>query len=453
MPAGLTWIMAGGPIVRFTGSMFDRPLALAALGAALLAAPAMAQPKPPAAGAAALQECLRVASPATILESRQLAEKTIRACSTALQSRSLTPAEVAQARLNRGAARTALGDALLAAGDYLEALRHYDSAIDPSNPDALQLYRAAAALEGVGKADAALSKYDAAIKADPKMALAYYGRGILLATRERAYNRAIADFDRTLTLDPANTHALIHRGEAYSQTGDFGHALADLNRAIQLDPRDPAAFVTRGLAQQRRGAIDLALADFDTALKIYPRDQQALRNRGALYAVLGRHDQAIADYDAVIRMNRNDPYAFFNRGYSHFAKREYELAVVDYSTALSLDPTLGQAYLNRCLTRTVQGKELVMALADCDQALKLLPLSIEAREARGFIYLKLGDPAIAITEYKAALQMNANRPLALYGLGIAQIRMGRKDEGEASQAAALALNPGVAEQFSVYAVE
>jgi hypothetical protein len=56
-----------------------------------------------------------------------------------------------------------------------------------------------------------------------------------------------------------------------------------------------------------------------------------------------------------------------------------------------------------------------MALADCDQALMLLPLSIAARETRGFIFLNLGDPAIAITEYEAALQMDANRPLALYG--------------------------------------
>jgi len=417
------------------------------------AGPEAKSPETAATAGNALQECLRDATPATILESRQLAEKTIVACSAALQSRSLTPAEVAQARLYRGAARTALGDALLAAGDYLEALRHYDGAIDPMNPDALQLYRTAAALVGIGKDDAALAKYDAAIKADPKLALAYYGRGILLATRERAYTRAIADFDRTLTLDPANTHALIHRGEAYSQVGDFGHALADLNRAIQLDPRDPAAFVARGLVQQRRGALDLALADFDAALKVYPRDQQALRNRGALQSVLGHQAQAIADFDAVIEMNRNDPYAFFNRGYAHFAKHEYELAVMDYGTALYLDPTMGQAYLNRCLTRTIQGKELVMALADCDQALKLLPLSIPARETRGFIYLKLGDAAIAIAEYEAALQMDANRPLALYGLGLAKIRMGRKDEGEANQAAALALAPDIAQQFSVYGVE
>ena len=440
--------------MRFAASMRHRPLVFLLVATSLLAGSAAAQPKPPAdAGTAALQDCLRDVSPATILESRQLAEKTIKACSAALQSRSLTPAEVAQARLYRGAARTALGDALLAVGDYLEALRHYDSAIDPNNPDALQLYRAAAALEGVGKADAAMAKYDAAIKADPKLALAYYGRGLLLATRERAYNRAIADFDRVLTLDPANTHALIHRGEAYSQVGDFGHALADLNRAIQLDPRDASAFVARGLVQQRRNAIDLALADFDAALKVNPRDQQALRNRGALQAVLGHQDQAIADFDAVIRVNRNDPYAFFNRGYAHFGKHEYELAVMDYSTALYLDPTMGQAYLNRCLTRTIQGKELVMALADCDQALKLLPLSIPARETRGFIYLKLGDPAIAIAEYEAALQMDANRPLALYGLGLAKIRMGRKDAGEAHQAAARALAPDIARQFSVYDVE
>lgn len=47
--------------------------------------------------------------PATILESRQLAEKTLTACSAALRSRSLASAEIAQARLNRGAARTDRG--------------------------------------------------------------------------------------------------------------------------------------------------------------------------------------------------------------------------------------------------------------------------------------------------------------------------------------------------------
>jgi len=95
----------------------------------------------------------------------------------------------------------------------------------------------------------------------------------------------------------------------------------------------------------------------------------------------------------------------------------------------------------------------VKSLADCDHALKLMPLSIAARETRGFIYLKLGDAAIAVTEYEAALQMDANQPLALYGLGLAKIRMGRKAEGEADRAAAPVLDPAVIRAFSIYGVE
>jgi tetratricopeptide (TPR) repeat protein len=400
----------------------------------------------------AIADCLDPAASIRAAES-PAAEKIVRACAAAIQSGLLTPSEIAHARLNRGAARTALGDQILASGDYLAALNHYDGAIDPMNPDALQLYRAAAALDGVGKVDAALGKYGEAIKADPKLALAYYGRGVLLATRERAYTRAIGDFDKVIALEPANTTALVRRGDAYSQLGDFGHAMADLNRALQLDPANPTAYVVRGLANDRRGQPALALQDFGAALRLNPRAADALRNRGALQARLGRLDAALLDFDAVIAIHPHDPLAFYNRGYVLFGKRQYDLAAVDYGTAISLDPTMGAAYLNRCLTLTVQGIDLVKALADCDRALKLMPLSVSARETRGFIYLKLGDPAIALAEYAAALQMNANRPVALYGQGLAKIRMGGKDEGEADQAAALVLDPAIAREFSLYGVE
>jgi tetratricopeptide (TPR) repeat protein len=400
-----------------------------------------------------LAECLADTSPLTIGESRARAERVVKACAAAIQSRKLSPQELAQGRLNRGAARTVLGDQILAVGDYLEALRHYESVIEPLNPDALQLYRMGAALEGLGKADAALQRYNQAIQADPKLALAYYGRGVLLATRERAYLRAIDDFSKVLALQPGNVRALVRRGEAYSQIGDFGHALADLNRAVELDPTDPAGYVARGLARDRWGQPKLAMHDFDTALQLNPRDVHALRNRGAMHARLGQYDPAIHDFNTVVTMHPNDPVAFYDRGYAHFGKRQYDLAIVDYGTSLYLDPQMGPAYLNRCLTLTIQGRELVKALADCDQALKLLPVSIVARETRGFIYLKLGDPAIAIAEYEAALDMDPNRPLALYGLGLAKVRLGRKVEGEADQAAARALRPDVTGEFSLYGVE
>jgi tetratricopeptide (TPR) repeat protein len=400
-----------------------------------------------------LADCLDDVSPATIVDYRAKAERVIRSCSEAIQSHTLSMADLAGARLNRATARTVLGDGILAAGDYLEALRHYQAAIDPMNPDALQLYRMGAASEGLGDSNSALRQYDQAIKVDPKLALAYYGRGILLATRERAYRRAIADFDKVLRLEPTNVSAFIRRGEAYSQIGDFGHALADLNRALDLDAANPAAYVARGLINGRHGDSSKALQDFDVALQLNSREASALRNRGALYAKLGQHDRAIRDFDTVVAIAPNDPIAFFDRGYALFGKKQYELAVVDYSTAISLDPVLGPAYLNRCLVLTIQGRELVKALADCDQALKLMPVSVAARQTRGFIYLKLGDPAIASVEYEAALQIDPNSALALYGLGLAKLRLGREEEGKVDQAAAKTLVPSIKGEFSDYGVE
>src|SRR5205085_7158700 len=106
------------------------------------------------------------------------------------------------------------------------------------------------------------------------------------------------------------------------------------------------------------------------------------------------------------------------------AKRQYDLAIADYDDAIRLDPDMGLAYNNRCLTRAIAGHDLVAALADCDIALKLMPSNADVCDTRGFIYLKLGDPAIAITEYNAGLEADPNHAVALYGRGMAQIKMG-----------------------------
>lgn len=393
-------------------------------------------------------DCVRGAWP-TIKD----AEARNAACSKALQTRQLKPDEIAVARLTRGIARTMLGDKTLAAEDYSEALKHYDGAIDPRNPDSLNLYRRATSLHAVGETDRALSDYGDAIRVDPNNSLAYLGRGVLLATRKRAYNRAIEDFDKVLVLQPENVDALIARGNAYSQLGDNGRALADLDRAIALAPDNAQAYVVRGLANNRRGQKLLAMQDYDAALQRAPRYPQALANRAALLSEEGKYDQAIRDLDESIKADSDNPVAYYNRGYAYFAKHEYDKALADYDAALKLEPDMGLAYNNRCLIRAITGKDLVAGMQDCDRAQKLMPLNIDVRITRGFIFLKLGDPKLAINEYDAALDVDPNRPLALYGRGIARIMTGETRAGEGDKAAALTLDPEVAVQFSVYGVK
>jgi tetratricopeptide (TPR) repeat protein len=374
------------------------------------------------------------------------------ACSKALQSRQLKPDEIALARLTRGIARTALGDKALAGEDYIEAVQRYDQLIDPGNPNSLALYRRAVALDASGQTDKALEDYSAAIKADPKSSLAFLGRGVLLAVRKRAYDRAIEDFDKVLVIEPDNVDALVSRGDAFAQLGDFGRAMADLNRAVTLAPHKPTVLVTRGQVESRRGNLAGAARDYEAALKLDPRYADAMINLAAIRSMQGQSAAAIELLDQAIVIDRRNPLAFYNRGYAEFALKQYDKAIADYGSAIEIEPRMGLAYNNRALSRAIAGSDLVAALADSDQALKLLPLNLEVRDTRGFIFLKLGDPALALNEYNAALTIDPNRALSLYGRGLAKIRMGDA-AGKGDQEAALTINPEVANDFAIYGLK
>ena len=418
-------------------------LALAALS---IASPAQAQMDPKTK--AAFDVCTKGAMPGT-----SQAEKRAAACSEAIQSKKLAPSELAQARFDRAGARMALGNKVMAESDYRDALRRYDSAIDPKNPAALDLFRRGATLDALGQGDRALKDFNDAIRVDPKSTLAYYGRGVMLATRTRAYQRAIEDFDKVLTLEPDNVDALIHRGDSYRQIGNYGRALADLDAAVAKEPDNAEALAMRGLANSSRGETILAKRDYDAALVIDPHNVDALVRRATLDGEGGALRDAIADLTTALSIEDNNATAHYNRGTFYLRMSDYERALADFRSAIELDSTLGPAYTNRCLVRAILGRDLVGALADCDTALRMLPGNLDVRDTRGFTYLTADEPAIAVVEYSAALQADPNRALSLYGRGLAYSRDGRTKDGEADMAAAKALVPDVAKQFSIYGLE
>jgi tetratricopeptide (TPR) repeat protein len=68
----------------------------------------------------------------------------------------------------------------------------------------------------------------------------YYAKG--------EHDRAIADFDKAIGIDPAQATAFYNRGNAYYAKGDRDRAIADYDRAILLNPRFDTPQV-----RQRRG--------------------------------------------------------------------------------------------------------------------------------------------------------------------------------------------------------
>ena len=78
------------------------------------------------------------------------------------------------------------------------------------------------------------------------------------------YDRAMADFNETIRLDPKHALAFRRRGVIYAKKGDYDRAIADYNEAIRLDPKYALALCNRGMAKLKindsGGNADIAKA-------------------------------------------------------------------------------------------------------------------------------------------------------------------------------------------------
>jgi len=91
---------------------------------------------------------------------------------------------------------------------------------------------------------------------------------------------------------------------------------------------------------------------------------------------------------------------------------------------------------------------LQAALADCDEALRLEPYYLDARDSRAFTYMKLGEIDSAIKEYDTVLRSDPEKPYSLYGRGMAKRKKGDVTGGEADILAAKAIKADIAEEFA-----
>ncbi|MEU1312150.1 tetratricopeptide repeat protein [Streptomyces cinnamoneus] len=266
----------------------------------------------------------------------------------------------------------------------------------------------------------------------------YRGRHFYYADR---YDEAVAALDRALAIDPRNTSALAHRGEAHRQAGRLDQAVADLTAALDLDHDDAAwALGSRGDAHRQAGRIDRAIADFDAALEVNPAYAWALGSRGAAHQQAGRLDQAVVDYTAALAIDPTYAWALACRGKAHQQAGDCEQAVADYTAALELNPTYAWALGSRGEAHQQAGR-LGQAITDYTAALAIDPAYAWALASRGEAHREAGHYDEAVTDLTSALDLNPAYAWALAHRGNAHREAGRYDEAIADLTAALDLNP------------
>jgi|HubBroStandDraft_4_1064222.scaffolds.fasta_scaffold09468_4 PQQ-dependent catabolism-associated CXXCW motif protein len=216
----------------------------------------------------------------------------------------------------------------------------------------------------------------------------YYQRGRAEADKD-AYDDAIADFIKAISLSQENANFYYDRGRAYANKADYDDALADFDKAAALDPAKSA--------------------DVETVL------------RDPKYAA-----------------------AYASRGSAFRRKGDYDHAFADYSQAIMLNPKNAGTYNIRCWARVIV-RQFQEAISDCNESLSLRPNDADTLDSRGFAYLQLGRFDDSIADFDAALKANPKLASSLYGRGLAKAKKGDHAGADADIAAAKAIQSNVAD--------
>ena len=94
------------------------------------------------------------------------------------------------------------------------------------------------------------------------LSLLYTNRGVEYEIKQE-YDKAMADHDLAIKVDPKNPAPYNNRGNAYLGKQDYEHAVADFDMAVKLNPKYAEAFFNRGMAKRNHG--DMAGGEEDIA--------------------------------------------------------------------------------------------------------------------------------------------------------------------------------------------
>jgi tetratricopeptide (TPR) repeat protein len=179
--------------------------------------------------------------------------------------------------------------------------------------------------------------------------------------------RALADFDRTIKLDPKEPLGYVNRAAILNEMGDQRAAMTTIERALELAPNYPPALETQKKIREDYGkqpppadtanpeecmsptsgvdldrtAIERIVAACTGAIKAAgAKDINALIfiQRGSMYRRLGQYDFALADFNEAIKRDPKSPSAYTGRGNAQRGLHHLDEAIADHSEAIKLAP-------------------------------------------------------------------------------------------------------------------
>jgi TolB-like protein/Tfp pilus assembly protein PilF len=214
-----------------------------------------------------------------------------------------------------------------AAPDLKKAIDYFQQAIekDPNYAAAyagladawtlLPLFAVGAPKECFPKAEAAARK---ALELDETLVEAHTSLGLLLGVYHFDLERATAEFQHAIQLNPNYATAHHWFGSLHMVTGEIEDAIADLERALDLDPLSLIINSDLGSAYAEARRFDEAIVQFRKVVEMDSGFHYAHWNLGRALEGKGATGEAAAEYKKAVELS-DDPFPLALLGHLHGA--------------------------------------------------------------------------------------------------------------------------------------
>ena len=234
---------------------------------------------------------------------------------------------------------------------------------------------------------------------------------------------AETQFQRVVAAAPVLADGYLGLGMAQLREGKPGDASHALEHAAQLNPQLPGTHLFLGIAQYQTGRPEQALRSLQAELDLQPSNLEALIWMGIIQLDTGHPEEAASSLDQAIALDPQNKEALY-----YTARAHRLLAEAAYKKLYALDPD--SALLHRALAETfAEGKEPEKSIDEYEAAIRKEPKNPDLYEALGEQEQKVGHVDAATKAYEQALQLHPNSAIALYNLGMIQVKTGRASTG------------------------
>lgn len=287
----------------------------------------------------------------------------------------------------------------------------------------IEFYVNAITMQEMGRQQDAIDNLNIAIEKQEDFSLAYSLKGDIYQ-QMGDYEKSTTAYEKAAELNPWSFHDFFNLGKVYQMMKDFVKAAGAYAKACELEPNHLDAHLNTAKCYWQLGQYDQALLYGKQAQKINPDSPELHEVLGEIYQKKDDQESAISSYKRALELDSGNPDVMTSLGISYLKADRTEPARELFESAVKIDPQNSKSlrYLGYCYLKFYEqsGAKYRQALQEGNENKQYLEEL--KRESENLL-------ALALENYRMAVNANSEDWDAHRGLGVAYIIEGKTDDG------------------------